>query len=77
MCPNQTAAVVTALAAALAEGKSAEELGLLAAIFNQLGDTLATIAAQQAFCGPQAGTALPPMQPAKGVNGNGEPFVPV
>lgn len=50
MCPNSLAAAVTALAAALAEGRSAEELNLLSAVFTQLGDTLATIAAQAALC---------------------------
>ena len=50
MCPNQLITTITALAAAMAEGKSAEEIELLAAIFSQLGDTLDTIAAQKSLC---------------------------
>lgn len=50
MCPNQLTAAITATAAALAQGRSAGELSLLAAVFTQLGDTLATIAAQTALC---------------------------
>lgn len=50
MCPNQLAAAITALAAALAEGKRTEELSLLGAVFSQLGDTLSTMAAQKALC---------------------------
>lgn len=42
---------VTAPANALAEGRSQEELSLLAAALTQLGDTLATIAAQRSVCG--------------------------
>ncbi len=41
---------ITALACMIAQGKSQEELTLLAATFTQLGDTLATIGAQQDFC---------------------------
>lgn len=36
--------LVSALACAIAKDKDAEELGILAAIFTQLGDSLATIA---------------------------------
>ena len=39
---------ITALANALASGHSAEEIALLSAILVQLGDTLATIAANEA-----------------------------
>lgn len=42
LCP---AALVTALAAAIAEGRTIKEVSLLAAMFVQLGDTLETIAA--------------------------------
>lgn len=41
---------VTAVANALAEGLSEKKLNLLGAVFTQLGDTLATIAAQTACC---------------------------
>lgn len=40
-----TVTAVTAFALAIAEGRSQEELALLAAVFSQLGDTLNTIAA--------------------------------
>ena len=49
----QTAAAVTALSAAIAEGKSVAELNLLAIAFNMLGDALGVIAAQRAFCETQ------------------------
>lgn len=39
------AAAITALAVALAEGKTGEELSLLSTLLMQLSDTLATIAA--------------------------------
>lgn len=41
---------VTALANALACRLTEEELTLLASLFVQLGDTLATIATQKALC---------------------------
>lgn len=43
-------ASITALANALACGRSAEEVSLLGAVFTQLGDTLVTIAAQKSLC---------------------------
>ena len=43
-------AAVTALANVIAKGRSVEELAVLAGIAVQLGDTLATIAAQQSLC---------------------------
>ena len=48
MCPNTLAAGITAIAAAIAE------IALIGAALTQLGDTLATIAAQKNFCGKQA-----------------------
>lgn len=45
-CP---AASVTALAIAIAEGRSAEETELLASMFVQLGETLGTITAARAL----------------------------
>lgn len=50
MCPNQLVTAITAAAIALAEGKSAEEISVLAAVLTQLGDTLATLAAQKSIC---------------------------
>lgn len=44
------AVTVSALACELAKGKSTEEVALLSAVFTQLGDTLSTIAAQEALC---------------------------
>ena len=43
LCPESMPAAVAAMAAAIAQGRSDEELGLLAAIFTQLGDSLASI----------------------------------
>ncbi|MDE5670454.1 MAG: hypothetical protein K2I14_03185 [Eubacterium sp.] len=40
---------VSALACAIAEGKSAEEINALGAFFSQLGDSLETIAAFDAL----------------------------
>ena len=45
---------VTALANALACRLTTSEISLLASILVQLGDTLATIAAQRALCEEQA-----------------------
>ena len=53
MCPNELAASITALAAAIAEGKSAEDISLLGTIFTQLGDTLETISVQKERCSKQ------------------------
>lgn len=50
MCPNSLAAAVTALAAAMAEGRCADEISLLGAVFAQLGDTLTTMAIQKELC---------------------------
>lgn len=44
---------VSVLACCIAEGKSQEELALISSIFSQLGDTIETIAAQQALCTPK------------------------
>ena len=49
----ETAAAVTALAAAITEGKNIAELNLLATAFNMLGDALGVIAAQRALCETQ------------------------
>ena len=43
--------VVTALANAIASGLTVDEIALIASIFVQLGDTLATIAARESLCG--------------------------
>lgn len=43
-------ASVTAAANMLSCGRSADEIALLGAIFTQLGDTLATVAAQKNIC---------------------------
>lgn len=42
---------VTALANAIACKLTVDEIGLLASLFVQLGDTLATIGAQENLCG--------------------------
>ncbi|MFQ8599796.1 MAG: DUF6774 domain-containing protein [Oscillospiraceae bacterium] len=54
LCPENLAATVTALSINIAQGKSVDELAVIASIFSQVGDTLETIAAQrnlnQAIC---------------------------
>ena len=46
---NLTVAV-TALANSIACGLTTEEISLISSLFMQLGDTLATIAAQKTLC---------------------------
>lgn len=53
MKPCETAIAVSTIAAALAEGRTLCELEIMAAIFTQLGDTIATIAAQKGCCEAQ------------------------
>ena len=48
--PELTSAI-TALANVIACNLSGDEIALLASIFVQLGDTLATIAARESLCG--------------------------
>ena len=45
LAPEAIAAMITAVAAAIAKDRDADELALLGAVFTQLGDTLATISA--------------------------------
>ena len=47
---------ISSLACYIAEGKSADEIALIASILSQLGDTLATISAHQALCYPPEDT---------------------
>ena len=58
-CPSSLPAAVGALAAAIAEGRGDQELALLAAIFTQLGDSLAVILAARDCQSAQEDTALP------------------
>ena len=53
MDTNQTIAAICALAAAIAEGRSSDEISWIGICVTQLGDTLATIAAQKALCEPE------------------------
>ena len=46
----QLTASVTAIANAISSNLNTEELTLLATVFVQLGDTLATIVTQRAIC---------------------------
>lgn len=43
---------ISAIACQIAKDKTADEIALLSSVFSQLGDTLATIAAQNALCSP-------------------------
>ena len=47
LCPAALVSMVTAAAAVIAEGRSADELALLGAVFTQLGDTITTISIQK------------------------------
>ncbi|MGN1202955.1 MAG: DUF6774 domain-containing protein [Eubacterium sp.] len=47
---------VSALACAIAKGKSNEEVALLAVFFTQLGDSLQTIATTNEICCNQSGS---------------------
>ena len=53
MSPLELTGGVTALANAIACKLTVDEIALLAAMFVQLGDTLATIAAREGLCGEQ------------------------
>ena len=52
--PLALTTAINTLAVAIAAQLNDNELNMLAAIFNQLGDTLETIAAQREFCAPPA-----------------------
>lgn len=54
-CHDALPAAVRAAAAAMAQGKSDEEVALLATIFTQLGDSLAMIVVLRA-CGKSGGS---------------------
>ena len=54
-CQDALPAAVGAAAAAMAQGKSDAEVALLAAVFTQLGDSLAMIVALRA-CGKSGGS---------------------
>ena len=54
MNPCELTVTITALANTIACGLKTEEISLLSSLFMQLGDTLATIAAQRALCQAQA-----------------------
>lgn len=67
MCSCELVVFISTLACCIAEGKSADEIALISAVFSQLGDTLDTIAAQRALCAPDdssnendSGTSCPP-----------------
>ena len=50
----QLTAAITAVANGIARGLSIEETALIASVFVQLGDTLATIATQRTICEARA-----------------------
>lgn len=49
----EVTSAVTALANAIACSLTVDEIALIASIFVQLGDTLATIAARESLCADQ------------------------
>ena len=50
--PLALTTAINSLAVAIACQLNDNELDMIAAIFNQLGDVLETISAQRAFCSP-------------------------
>lgn len=50
LSPNCLVSAITAAAIAIAKDKSNDELEILAAVFTQLGDTIATIVTQREIC---------------------------
>ncbi|MEG0379857.1 MAG: hypothetical protein RR528_04665 [Angelakisella sp.] len=48
LCPTELAILVNTIAIAIGQGKSQEELNILATIFMQIGDTLTTMSVQSA-----------------------------
>ena len=50
--PLTLTTAVNTLAVSIAAQVNEKELGMLAAIFTELGDTLETIAAQREYCAP-------------------------
>ncbi|MCL2695878.1 MAG: hypothetical protein FWE69_06085 [Clostridiales bacterium] len=53
VCGSKLVLFITTVAVTIADGKTTDELSLLGAAFTQLGDTLTTMATQQAFCESQ------------------------
>lgn len=49
ICPEELATLITATAIGIAQGKSIDELNILACFFVQLSDTLNTIAVQRSI----------------------------
>lgn len=47
LSPDELVIFISTLSIAIAKDKTAEELGVLSAVFTQIGDTLATIIAQR------------------------------
>jgi hypothetical protein len=47
LSPEELVIFISTLSIAIAKDKTAEELGVLSAVFTQIGDTLATIIAQR------------------------------
>lgn len=50
MTPCELTASITALANTMARTMTADQLGLLGAMFTQLGDTLITLSTQKSLC---------------------------
>ena len=57
MTSNEWAVAITAIACALAKGKTSDEIEYLALLFSQLSSTLATLAAAPPYLLQQAGGA--------------------
>ncbi len=49
MNPCELVSIISSIACIIAKDKTVDEINILSAIFNQLGDTLATIATQKSI----------------------------
>ncbi len=49
LSPEELVVFISTVSIAIAKDKSDDELGVLAAVFTQIGDTLATISAKRAI----------------------------
>ena len=59
MTSLELTSAVTALANAIACRLTVDEMALVAGIFVQLGDTIATIAVRESLCGEKVDTSSP------------------
>jgi len=59
MCPDELVLFISTLAIAISKDKSSDDIELLAVIFSQLGDTLATIVTSRGRAEENAASDIP------------------